>query len=284
MGYMSIDLLYRVPSIMLFKEVWATEKIHGTSAWVTYKDGQLFYHAGTDRPDLKDIFRGLFSKDLFERVVSVFGTKKVKLHGEFYGGKIQKMSHVYGDYGFVMFDVNVDGMWLSFDKVVDVGSKLGIDVVFGKVIPVTVDFIERATNEPSVLAEKRGMGVHVREGIVIRPIEEFRRNNGERVIAKHKTEKYKERRDEPKLDDPARRERERNAEKIAFDWVTERRLEHVIQKIENATKRDTKRVIDGMLADIEKESDGEIVWTDEARRLVGTNTAKLFHDYLERGV
>ncbi len=43
MGYLHIENLYKNIDIMQFKECYAMEKIHGTSAHVRFKDGEVAF-------------------------------------------------------------------------------------------------------------------------------------------------------------------------------------------------------------------------------------------------
>jgi len=46
MAYLDIDNLYKNQEILKFKECYAMEKIHGTSAHISYKDGFLSFFSG----------------------------------------------------------------------------------------------------------------------------------------------------------------------------------------------------------------------------------------------
>ncbi len=49
MGYMHIDNLYRAQEILSFKTCYALEKIHGTSANVSWKDGKVWFSSGGEK-------------------------------------------------------------------------------------------------------------------------------------------------------------------------------------------------------------------------------------------
>jgi hypothetical protein len=49
LAYQHISNLYKDQRILLFKEVYALEKIHGTSAHVALKDGQLRLFSGGEK-------------------------------------------------------------------------------------------------------------------------------------------------------------------------------------------------------------------------------------------
>jgi len=294
MAYMHIHNLYKARDILLFKECWALEKIHGTSAWATYY-GRMPTKALVLHPGQMTVekFAPFFPDDLLERMIRRFGDRTVRLNGEHYGGirkhdRIQKMGHVYGERGFVLFDVRVDDIddptirrWLSFDKVQIVGAELGLDVVHGVRIPCDMNHIDEQRDSPSQQAIKRGMGMHhPREGIVLRPLEEFTRNNGARVIAKHKTDAYCEtttRRDVSE----AKLKVLKDADAIAFEWVTEQRLEHVLQTFDEVGIELTGQIIKRMIDDVEREGEGELVMSKDARKCIAKRTALMFKAKLE---
>lgn len=282
MAYLHIDNLYKDQRVLLFKKLWATEKIHGTSAWITYKDRILSYHSGGGSYDL---FITLFDHELLlQKLQDRFGEKEVKLHGEFYGGKLQKMSHVYGkESNFIMFDVKVGEVFLSHDKVLKLCDQLDLPVVESEIIDATIEEIERITKKPSAIGIQKGLGEHIREGIVLKPLNEFIDNNGKRVIAKHKNEQYAETSTPRKVQDPERLKRLDNAKEIAFEWVTANRLEHVLDHLgkEKFDKRDTKNVIDQMIEDVKREAEGEIEWNREIERSIGEKGRELFFNYLK---
>ena len=46
MAYLHIDNLYKNQEILMFKECYALEKIHGTSAHVGFKEGAIHFFSG----------------------------------------------------------------------------------------------------------------------------------------------------------------------------------------------------------------------------------------------
>jgi len=285
MGYLEIENLYKNQQILLFKKIWATEKIHGTSAWITYKDDNLFYHSGGGSAD---VFKALFNHEkLLALMREKFGTKKVKLHGEFYGGKINKMSHMYGkNSDFILFDIRVEDMWLSFDKTIALGGQLGLQVVDSVIIDATPEEVMRVARLPSTIAAKKEMGEHLREGLVLHPLEEFTSNNGSRVIAKYRNPEYDEVKTPRAIDDPAKLKVLTEAKAIAEEWVTAGRLSHLMSNPTkyglpaDPDKKDTGDVIKAMIADVEKESKGETVITDAVKKAIGEKARKEFFNYL----
>ena len=116
----------------------------------------------------------------------------------------------------------------------------------------------------------------MREGIVLRPLIELKKNNGERIISKHKRDEFRETETVRKVS-PDRVQVIADAKKIAQEWVTEMRLTHVLSKLPHATGMEhTRDVIFAMLEDVEREAAGEIIFSTDAKKSVGTRTATLY--------
>src|SRR6185295_5043867 len=115
MGYLHISNLYKEQTILLFKECYAMEKVHGTSAHISWADGQLTFFSGGEKHDK---FVALFDQErLRTEFEQRFAGFKVTVYGEAYGGKCQGMSHTYGtDLRFIAFDVQIDEHWLAVPK------------------------------------------------------------------------------------------------------------------------------------------------------------------------
>ena len=107
MAYLSIDNLYKAQTILLFKECYALEKIHGTSAHITYRENQLtFFSGGSSHEN----FVKLFDRDkLLEKFIQI-GQTDIVVYGEAHGGKMQGMRETYGnELKFVAFEVKIGG-------------------------------------------------------------------------------------------------------------------------------------------------------------------------------
>lgn len=288
MGYMHINNLYKTQDILLFKMCYAMEKVHGTSAHVSWRPGvPLYFFAGGCK---QDTFEALFDRDVLSAAFSVkfAGTpvQTVGVYGEAYGGKMQAMSKTYGpDLKFIAFEVQIDGYFLRVPRAKDVAEALGFEFVPFCVIPCTEEAIDAERDKPSEVSVRRGIaGPMPREGVVLRPLEEMIQNNGERVIAKHKGAAFAEQAHPPKVIDPSKREILANAEKIAEEWVTPMRLMHVVGQY-NLTLgvKDTGVIIKAMVEDVEREAKGEIMESKEARRAIGARAAWLYKDWLKKG-
>lgn len=279
MGYMHIENLYRDQTILMFKECWALEKIHGTSAHISWKSatGQLHFSAGGCSHER---FVGLFDQQgLIENFSKISPLADVTIYGEAYGASILKMGKIYGDQlRFIAFDVNIDNHWLSVPNAHEVATGLGLDFVDYVKISTDMAEIDAQRDRPSVQAVRNGMGEHQREGVVLKPLIELTKNNGDRIVCKHKHQKYMETAT-PREVSPERLVVLEDAQQIAIEWVTQMRLLHVIDKLGAVTISDAKKIIEAMLEDVLREASGEIVVSPEVKRAIATMTMKQFNLY-----
>jgi hypothetical protein len=275
MGYRHIDNLYKETTILQFRACFALEKVHGTSAHVMWRDGVLSFFSGGEKHER---FVGLFDVgDLHERFTAL-GHDKVTVYGEAYGGSQQAMRATYGDaLAFIAFEVQIGETWLSVTNAADVCQKLGIEFVPFAQGPATVEWLNGQRDADSEVAIRRGMGAgKKREGVVVRPVLEFLDHRGNRVMAKHKRDDFRETRT-PREVNPDQLKVIVGAEAIAQEWVTSMRLEHVLDKIPKPhTAELTGAVIKAMIEDVEREAVGEIVASAAARKAISAATAKLY--------
>lgn len=285
MGYLHIENLYRNQTILLFKECYAMEKIHGSSAHLSWKTidggkGLSYFSGGTSH----ESFKGIFDDWGLQEAFKALGHPEVVVFGEGYGGKMQGMRATYGDkLKFVAFDVKVGETWLSVPDAEDVAKKLGLEFVVYAKVSTDLASLDFERDLPSRQAIRNGCGHDkIAEGIVLRPLMEFRDNRGNRVIAKHKRKEFSERASgRDSISDPIKLELLTKAEAIATEWVTSTRLEHVLDKLQVTlghlpVVEDTKAVIAAMIEDVTREAKGEILESKEAFRAIGSATAKLF--------
>lgn len=290
MGYLHIENLYRPSAqvILLFKELYVLEKVHGTSAHVAWRQGKIWYSSGGESPVN---FRALFDDVALTAAFQQLGHDEVTVYGEAYGGKCQGMRKTYGDaLRFIAFDVKVGaadgGTWLNVPNMADVATRLGFEVVPWRKVPSDLTVLDTERDLPSEVATRRGITEpRPREGVVLRPLHEVTTSNGNRVIVKHKGEAFSETKSPRPIVDPAALPVLSEAQAIADEWVTPRRLEHVLQRVECSSDISaTPRVITAMIEDIFREAQGEIVESKEARAAVGRATAKLYKTYLQKGL
>lgn len=278
MGYLHIENLYRPEAqvVLLFKECYALEKIHGTSAHVAYKDGNLRFFSGGEK---QQSFEALFDKEALAARFAGLGHASAVVYGEAYGGKCQGMSKTYGTtLRFVAFDVTVGDTWLSVPNAHAVVEKLGLEFVHYVKVSTDLAALDAERDAPSVQAVRNGVvdEPKLREGVVLRPLREMFTSSGARVIAKHKRAEFAERKTIPNVD-PARRELMEKADAIAAEFVTDMRMAHVLDKLGNPTDLSAiPQVIVAMVEDVTREASGEIVDNKAVRKAIGAAAVKLF--------
>ena len=289
MGYLHIDNLYKSQAILEFRQCYALEKIHGTSAHVGWKDGALrFFSGGESHVNFVALFDATALEAKFRERFGDGGD--VVVYGEAYGGKCQQMSGTYGKtLKFVAFDVKIGESWLSVPNAHGFVSWLGLEFVDYTLISTDLPALDAERDKPSTQAVRNGIvdAPKVREGVVLRPLSEWTDHRGNRVIAKHKREEFAER-GRPKVElDPSRREKLAGAEAIALEWVTPMRLVHVIDTVISAREdktlsmRDTPLVIAAMVEDVTREAAGEIEDNEPARKAIAARAVQLFKQHLQ---
>ena len=289
MGYMHLNNLYKDQKIMMFRECYALEKIHGSSAHISHKtsdqritatdgkydSGVRFFSGGESHERFVDIFD-------HDNLAGKLRNIDIVIYGEVYGGKCQGMSNTYGkELKFVAFDVKINDMWLSVPQAEEFCKECGLEFVDYVKIPTTIEAIDEQRDRDSVQAVRNGMGPgKKREGVVLRPLVEFTRNDGERVMAKHKGDDFKETKT-PRQVTPEQLKVLEDAEAVAEEWVTPMRVVHVLDKLGNPGMEKMKDVIFAMQEDVKREGDGEIVWSNAVEKAIGRATALGFKNHLQ---
>ncbi len=284
MGYLHINNLYKDQTILMFKECYAMEKIHGTSAHISWdwKEKKINFFSGGEK---YSNFVALFSEELLrEKFEEHFPNSDVVIFGEAYGGKQQGMSHTYGkQLKFIAFDVKVDEYWLDVPKADDVANKFYIEFVDYRKVSTDLEILDYHRDKPSVQAIRNGVTeAKKREGVVLRPLIELRKNNGERVICKHKGEDFQETKTKREVN-PDKMKVLEEANSIADEWVTEMRLTHVLDKLpQDIGIESTSKVISAMIEDVYREAKDEIVESKEVSKVIGSRTAKMFKNRITK--
>lgn len=275
MAYLHIENLYKALEILSFRECFALEKIHGTSAHVHWSGEALRFFAGGVS---HESFVALFDADALTSAFQANVEADCTIYGEAYGGKCQGMSKTYGpSLRFVAFDVKIGEAWLSVPQAHQIVSVCGLEFVHYVSVPTDLISLDAERDAPSVQAVRNGITEpRIREGVVLRPPFEALLNNGKRIIAKHKRPEFSERQSIPEID-PTKRQILESADAIAVEWVTPMRLEHVLDKIPGEKDMTlTGAVIQAMIEDVLREAAGEIVTEKAVQRAIGSRAAKLY--------
>ena len=283
MGYMHIDNLYKNTEILLFKECYALEKIHGTSAHITWKAETkevILFSGGVKYVNFEKLFDKQNLKDKFEELFD----NDTTIFGEAYGGPCQKMRETYGDeLKFVAFDIKVGYCWLDVPTAEGIVLNLGLEFVDYHKVSTDLNSLDNERDMPSTQAFRNGLGNNkIREGVVLRPLIELTKNNGKRIIAKHKADSFLETATKRKVN-VGQLKVLQEAEAIANEWVTPMRLNHVLDKLNNPnTIQDTGKVIKAMVEDVYREGKNEIVESKQAMIAISKHTAKLYKNLVTR--
>jgi YHS domain-containing protein len=278
MSYINIDNLYKNQDVLLFKKCYALEKIHGTSAHIGW-NGKVYYFSGGEKHER---FKALFDEENLIENFQKMNAEKVVIYGEAYGGKCQGMSATYGkDLKFIAFEVKIGDSWLAVPQADSIVRSFNLDFVPYVEIKTDLSELNFWRDAPSQQAVKCGIiEERKREGIVLRPLIEVIKNNGERIISKHKNEAFQETKTRREVTQESLKVLTEAAE-IATEWVTPMRLNHVLDKFPEANIEHTGEIIKAMIADIQKESVGEVMLSKEAFKEIGKKTALCFKQYLE---
>jgi len=302
MGYLHIDNLYKpeAQTIFLFREVYALEKIHGTSAHITFKTNpsnpsqwQVTFFSGGEK---YNNFIALFDDhDLMKRFLeqNPLADRHYTIYGEAYGGNQQGMSDIYGPrLKFIAFDVQIGDTWLDVPNGQKFVEELGLEyvpwvkcsivkAVDGKV-ETDLTFVDAERDAPSVQSVRNGItGPKPREGVVLRPLVECTRANGDRIIAKHKGDNFRETATPRKVVDPNQMQVLSDANAVADEWVTPMRLEHVLDKLPGHCMEKMRDIIVAMQEDVRREGRGEIVWSETVAKAIGKKAVELYKTYLK---
>jgi hypothetical protein len=192
-----IEGKFRDPLVEYLKDnTWVfTEKIDGTNVRVHWDGHTTVFGGRTDSAQmpvdlmytLQKFFSGTINEQVFEQK---FGATPVTLYGEGYGAKIQKGGGLYReDTGFILFDVNIGGVWLDRESIEDIATAFGVDVVpvvFEGTIDEAVAYVKAKPN--SVITEKEKES----EGLVGTPKVRVLNHRGDQVIVKVKVRDFLE--------------------------------------------------------------------------------------------
>lgn len=284
MGYLHINNLYKDKTILQFKECYALEKIHGTSAHIRWKSEEKlvhFFSGGEKYEKFVSLFDIEFLKNKF---IELFKTSNVIIYGEAYGGKQQGMSDTYGkELRFIAFDVKINESWLNVESANGVCKNLNIEFVDYNKVSTDIEVLNDERDKPSTQAIRNGCGDDKkREGVVLRPLTELFTSCGERIIVKHKRDDFRETKT-PRVVDIDELKIIEDAKNIAEEWVTEMRLGHVLDKLpQGIDLKDMKYVINAMIEDVYREAKGEIVESKKVSKSIGSRTAFLFKQKLTK--
>jgi len=266
--YSSIENTYRDKFMDFIKDEgkdggeWVvTEKVHG-GQFAIYYDGSEFKASNrtvflTDDIDFFNWQKVLAdNKDKVKKIFDILKTKNkdisfVIVYGELFGGsyphpdvlkvknakRLQKGVHYHPDNLIYVFDIRVDGKYLTVDECNELFEQA--DMFYAKTLfrGTLEECIKHPDDFLSKISQWLGLPQvedNIAEGIVIKPVDPRFLQVGERVILKSKNEKFKERkakkkRPQTQKDGPLSENGERLLQELE-SLVTENRLQNVLSK------------------------------------------------------
>ena len=131
---------------------------------------------------LMDVLESIFNPD---DMTAVFGSKSVCLYGEGFGYKVQSGKGYRAEsHDFILFDVNINDMWLDFNNSLSIAESLNINhvpVVGYFTIDGAVELVKNGFK--SQISEDENL---ISEGLILKPQIELLNRKGERIICKIK--------------------------------------------------------------------------------------------------
>ena len=181
---------YSLPEFDYLKDnYWVfTEKVDGTNIRLLWRNGELEIRGKTDRAQIYAPLISAITHLIDKAKMAELFPFDACLYGEGYGAKIQKGGERYLPDGvsFVLFDVNVNGIWLERENVADIAQRLSIQIapiIGGGPLGDMVECVREGF--------KSRWGDFVAEGIVARPRVELVGRRGNRIITKIKHKDFK---------------------------------------------------------------------------------------------
>ena len=186
-GKLSTNEFARPEFEALWESDWVwTEKLNGTNVRVIWDGHKVRFGGRTDDAQmpikLHDWLTDRFTEELLE---SQFHGTPAVLYGEGVGNGIAHGSGVYGAMNFVLFDVNIAGWWLLWDKVCEVAAQMSLT-------RTTHVFTGHAND--AIMRVLKGMrstfGDFEAEGLVGRPPCGLLGRDGDRLLVKVKAKDF----------------------------------------------------------------------------------------------
>ena len=256
----------------------ARSKIHGTNFSVIITKDSISPAKRTGPIGETEKFFGyedLMAKyaDNFRRIQDLTDfestTHTIQIFGEYAGGNIQKEVD-YGDKEFYVFDILIDGKYISDTNVESICSIHGFKMCPKIAVGALEDLLKLPVEYNSVIPEYNRLcslyGIdavngqffaqpeandNVEEGLVIKPIEPMFFSSGSRVAIKYKTDAFKEKGKgkAPKIPVPLPPEDLELLNEFS-KYVTVARIKNVVSHIGEITSKDFGKVMGLTMRDI----------------------------------
>jgi ATP-dependent RNA circularization protein (DNA/RNA ligase family) len=186
---------YSIPEFKLLDRIqWRwTEKIDGTNIRIMFNGEKVTFGGRTDNAQIPaQLIEKLIETFPLSIMQENFGSLRtdVVLYGEGYGAKIQKGG---GDYipdgcGFILFDVSIGGLCLTWETVEEIAVQLGISIVPVIGAGCLGDAEDLCRSGFKSLVKKVDSPP---EGLVLRPLCDLFTRRGDRIITKIKLSDFR---------------------------------------------------------------------------------------------
>lgn len=214
--YTDIENYGNFPDLIKDDEpVIATEKIHGTNSRVGIVEERFLWFfkknafmAGSHNKNRAKPKPGEATNTLYWKVLDIPGIKDMLLHikktmnansvilyGEIYG-KVQKLHYGVpeGQIDYIAFDIKVNDVYLNYSVFNAFCKQFKVRIVptvaVGRYGDLKIQF-DRLSSGKTLIKDPEGKPVdHIREGIVVKPLNETRDPKLGRVILKYKSADY----------------------------------------------------------------------------------------------
>ncbi|MBI4126232.1 MAG: hypothetical protein HY465_01940 [Deltaproteobacteria bacterium] len=250
--YPHIENIEEVPGLFELPEVIVTEKVHGSSMRVAVLDSVL--RLGGRKLEFTEInpttreglcfIQWVLDTGLDQKVLETFRGHNVIVYGEWHGSgnpkknwpQIQKGIRYINGVDFRIFDVKVDGKYVSFDDIAGWAAKVGLKTMpvlyrgkpDQKIFDSLIDTMSRVGEENGIVDPENTI-----EGLVIRPPVLIWDTKRVPIMAKYKVGKWAERASQqrhPKVQ-PKVKVIPPGAEAFAKEFVTDTRLDHILDQL-----------------------------------------------------
>lgn len=172
-----------------------TEKIDGTNIHVDlisneFGEISLIYNGRTNKANIPEHLlsklKVIFNKDVLSEYFKISSMTEIRLFGEGYGAKIQKGgNYISNDVDFILFDININGIWLKRESIEQISKDLGL-----KIVPIigymtmkeAIDYAYKGFK--STISENKD---YLAEGLVLKTPDGLLDRTGRRIVTKIKT-------------------------------------------------------------------------------------------------
>lgn len=279
--YNSIENTYRDEFISRIKghgfddkEYVILEKVHGANLSYYTNDGEAFYAAkrsGQVKPDEQFYNCQPILEQILPNLKAIWADLKIEnddldqltIFGEVIGGsyphpevkrnpkalKVQKGIFYSPDNVFFAFDIVINARhYLDADKAIELFEKHGLlhaPILFKGSLDACLNHPNDFDSKVPAQLGLPEINPNIIEGVIIKPLKTLYMNNGTRVILKNKNEKWSEKsafKKEIKPAEPLPEKVVKLQEAIAT-YVTENRLNNVLSKEGEVTRKDFGRIL-----------------------------------------